>query len=1306
MIYYCKFEISFYFSILITKIVRFLTMNRLLSFVALCCFYFGTTQTQSFDINWSESIKLSTSNSSVELPSFDSKNYSFSQENGITFSAQWEVNGRIDERSAELNSIESIEISKTDLKQLPLATIPNTPVLKVSNAVYRNRSKGHVEISPIYYDNGILKKIIRFSISYRINAQNRRTSSRTTSITNSNLRSGDWYRFAVDTTGVHKLNKNFLNSLGIDTRNINPKNIRIYGHGGKSLPLLNSETVSNDLIENTIQVIGEEDGVFNDSDHILMYAIGPKKYNSDNNSHINPYSDNSYYYVNISQGNGARMSTATEPTANANVTYNTFHNYKFVESDTYNIAKMGRRWFGHRFYVENARAFSFDFPNLIASNPITLRVYVAGASESDTSMKLKVNGSEVDNFTFPPIDNDILARQDSFNNFVTTTSETINIELTYNNNGNPSATAYLDYISIEAECALTSLGTQFEFKHNGTSTQFGIGQFEISNAATISQVWDISNPYQIQLYNNTDAESEFSFKTSLGTLKTYQAVGPDFYVPRKTNNSNVPNQDIKGTVFLDAQGEFRDVDYLIITPNYLKAQAERLAQINRTQNNLNVKVYTLESIYQEFSSGMQDIGGIRNFVKYVYDNASTPSKKLKYLCLFGDASFDYKDRISNNTNIVPSWYSSESFSLITSFISDDYFGMMDSNEGTMSNNNILDIAVGRILAENTQRAKEMVDKVESYYMPETYGSWRNNFLLISDDVDKVSDRIIQSTTEIIAEDVKAAKPFMNVQKIHADSYVQETSSGGARYPLVNKAIFDALEVGAIVVNYFGHGGEDGLAAERIFDKINAKELNNPCKLNCFVTVTCEYTKFDNPLRETAGEYLFWNKKGGAISLITTTRKIYVSVGTAFNKTLSQYLFSYGSDQTMSTGEALRRTKIDPAISNQSQRRLVFYIGDPAIKLPIANPDIRVTKINDEDINTSPQVLKALDSAKIEGTVTDAQGTVLDNYNGVLTATIYDKNIQRSTLANDGTRDSGNNLILLDFEALGEVIFRGQASVTNGKYAFDFIVPRDITVTEGNGKISLYSKSNASLSDNRGYNYDVKIGGVNLNAPEDNTGPTINLYMNDENFVSGGITNEEPTLLANLYDENGINTASGIGHDITALLDGDETNVYRLNPYYVAAIDDYQRGSLSYPLRDLSPGLHTLTLKAWDVYNNASTQEIQFVVFDKDVSLKLTNVLNYPNPFVNYTEFWFNHNSSDVLDVSIQIFTVSGKLIKTIYGQTNAGSKTTSSVSRDLTWDGTDDFGSKIGKGVYVYKLKVSSSSTGMQAEKIEKLVIL
>ena len=217
---------------------------------------------------------------------------------------------------------------------------------------------------------------------------------------------------------------------------------------------------------------------------------------------------------------------------------------------------------------------------------------------------------------------------------------------------------------------------------------------------------------------------------------------------------------------------------------------------------------------------------------------------------------------------------------------------------------------------------------------------------------------------------------MNVKKIHSDSYAQQTSSGGSRYPEVNDAIFDALEVGAVVVNYFGHGGEDGLALERIFDKINAQELNNPNKLSCFVTVTCEFTKFDNPLRPTAGEYLFWNKKGGAIALITTTRQIFINVGVQFNTALSQYLFDYENSQSISMAEALRLTKNDPAVTNNSQRRLVFFIGDPAIKLPLASPEIVVTKINDEDVSSSNNTLQALAPAKIEGYLLNEQGNMI------------------------------------------------------------------------------------------------------------------------------------------------------------------------------------------------------------------------------------------------------------------------------------------------------------------------------------------
>ncbi len=1261
-------------------------------------------QNQQFEINWEGSKVFSSGISNIELPYFDAKHYNYSEENGITFTAQWNAGFEINPKNVTILSIESETIILSDLKNLKLSSIPQSFQYKVYNTKSRGKASNTIVASALFKENGVVRKVKRFTISYKKNTF-QRVMSANAQLQSSVLKSGQWYRFRVDTTGVFKLTKKFFRDLGINTGTVNPKNIKIFGQGGKSLPLVNNQTIAFDLIENAVRFVGEEDSVFNDEDYLLFYAIGPKYYNEENNSHINPYSDAAYYYVQISSGNGLRVNPANSPTGNADVTFSTFHDYKFIESDEYNIGQMGRRWFGHRFYFENARTFSFEFPNLVTQNPLKLKVYAAATAESNTSMEVKANGNVIDNLSFNAIDYGILGTQDIFNGSINSNSDLVTIDLNYNNSGNPSAKAYLDYISIEAERELKSIGQQFQFKHNAMPTLSGIGEFSISNASNISEVWDVTDPYNPVSYSNENNTTEFSFKTVLGSEKKFQTVDlTDTFTPTQVSNRIVQNQDLKGTVFLNQQGQFEDIDYLIITPHFLQNQAEQLARINRIQNNLNVKVVTLESIYLEFSSGMQDIAGIRNFVKYIYDNASDTNKRLKYLCMFGDASFDYKNRISNNTNIAPSWFSINSFSLTNSFVSDDFFGMMDNNEGAMSNADKLDIAVGRILADSPQGAEEMVRKIELYYKEDAYGSWRNNFLLISDDVDKLSDKSIQETTDFIAEDVKQSKPFINVKKIHADAFQQESSSAGARYPQVNDAIFDALEVGAVAVTYFGHGGEDGLSQERIFDKINAQELNNLNKLNCFVTVTCEFTKFDNPLRPTVGEYLYWNKNGGAISLITTTRQIFISVGIQFSTTLSQYLFDYNNTQNISMAEALRLTKIDPSVTNSFQRRLVFYIGDPALKLPLAKPDIIVTKINDENITTSNSELQALSTAKIEGYVANEQGSILNNYSGTLTATIFDKNIQRSTLGNDGTTENGQ-LIVMDYQAMGEVIFRGQASVENGIFEINFIVPRDIIVPVGNGKISLYSKTENQLSDQRGYNFDIKIGGVNLNAPEDNIGPTIELFMNDESFVSGGITNENPTLLAKLYDENGINTASGIGHDIVATLDGDETNPYILNDYYIADVDSYQSGSLSYPFRNLSPGLHTLSLKAWDVYNNASTKEIQFVVFDQNQSLELTNVLNYPNPFINYTEFWFNHNSSGLLNVAIQIFTVSGKLVKTINTQTNTGNGV-SSISRDITWDGTDDYGNKIGKGVYIYKLKVKSTTTGLESEKIEKLVIL
>lgn len=1266
-------------------------------------------QQKQFNINWNGTKLLKNDFDNIEVPAFNAEHFSYDDSKGLVFFAQWTGNGSlVDENSVLLVNVIYETIAALELKDLDPALISETPQYQFFNTNARGKVGYYFELNPIIKERGVFKKITSFTIQYNSLTSRSGFSERNqNTITNSVLSSGEWYRFYIDASGVFKLSKSFLGSLGINTNAVDPRTIKIYGNGGRMLPLSNSANYPFDVVENAVKFVGEEDGSFDNSDYILFYGEGPKNYNQESDTNINLYTDKTYYYVNISSGNGKRIQSMPTIAGAADVQISTFQDYQFYEVDQFNLAKLGRRWFGDSFDIENQRIYDFDFPNLVSSEPVSFKIAVGAVSEVPTIMTVNVNGTAVSNLTLSAItEGSVLASGATYNNALNITTDAISVALNYNNSGNPSGRAYLDYINIEATRELIYEGNQLVFKNRVVNTLPGIAEYTISNASAVKEIWDITDRFNVSNSINLENANSLSFKAQAGEERLYVAFSNSNVLQPKTDSrTTVANQNLKGTIFNNAQGAFEDIDYIILSPNQFLSQAERLAQINRDQYNLNVKVIDIQLIYNEFSTGSQDIAALRNFIKYVYDNASTPNNRLKYLCLFGDGSYDYKDRIRNNTNLVPSWYSTNSFSLSNSFVSDDFFTMLDANEGSMNNSDRMDIAVGRILAEDVQRAKEMVDKIASYYAPEAYGSWRNNVLLISDDVDEQWERVLQETTDGIGTNVEQEKPFLNMVKIHSDAFEQESSAAGDRYPKVNKAIKDAIEVGALVVNYFGHGGEDGLAKERIFDKFDAQTVNNICKYNLFVTVTCEYTKFDDPNRDTAGEFTFWNKTGGAIGLITTTRQIFVTVGVSYNEVLEDYLFAFGSNEYPSMAEALRLTKIDNRISGLTQKRLVFFIGDPAMKLSIAKPDVRLTHVNDSPITQPIDTLKALSYTKLAGEIVDLNGAVLSNYNGTLTATVFDKQIPRQTLGNDGVSDASGTIIL-DFNTLGEVLFKGQASIKNGQFEFDFIVPRDIGIPVGNGKVSFYAQTTNPLSNEAGANFDIKIGGINENAPEDNIGPLLNLFMNDENFVSGGITNESPTLLAKLQDDNGINTASGIGHDITAVLDGDETNPIVLNDYYQANVDDYTNGVVSYPFRDLEPGLHTLKIKAWDVYNNSSTAEIQFVVYDKDEELVINNVLNYPNPFVNYTEFWFNHNSVEPLDISVQIFTVSGKLVRTLNGQTTGGSKSVSSLSKDIIWDGRDDFGDKIGKGVYVYKLKVKSNRLNKQVEKIQKLVIL
>lgn len=1217
---------------------------------------------------------------------------------------QWEDSNFVDPSSLQVMNVRYGSLSASEMDEINKDFIPNSLQYSISTSEAREKLYTIFNISPVVLNNGSYQKVISFSIDYTYGGSRRSVDP--PPITNSVLAQGQWFKFKVENTGIHKIDKSFLNQLGINSDNINPQNIKIYGHGGKSLPLLNALNTTYDLPEIAIQVVGEEDGRFDNSDHILFYATNTEGYVNDNDSHLNPYSDDSYYYITTSGGRGKRVQNMVEPSGAIEHTITQFDDYQFHEKDEENPTKLGRVWYGNRFDINREQNYNFSFPNIVANEPMKVVIKAAAASESQTSLAISINESSLNPLVFARLRRGVLLSLRNYQGNVPASSESVAFKFVYSNGGNPSSVAYLDYISIEATRKLMGVDGQLAFRNKNTANLSGVGEYQISNASQFTQVWDVTNPYFITSKQNSNNASSLTFKQTMGEVREYVALNPNnYYAPVKIPNSSVSNQDLKGSVFRDDSGNFRDVDYIIITAPFLIQPALRLANHHKNLQGLNVKVVTTDKIYEEFSSGKQDISAIRNFIRYVYYNASDPSKRIKYVGILGDTSIDYKNRLANNNNIVPTFHTVRNDDEVNSFMSDDFFGNMGPAEGTIGGHSYdangvkmididrLDIAMGRMLVDNVSLANAMVDKIINYTSKSSYGNWRTNFVLVSDDADSRSEDQLQRSLDELGDEISEKKPFINVKKIHSDAFQQQTSAGGDRYPEVNEAIISAFDVGSIILNYFGHGGEEGLAHEAIFTKENALALRNKDNLPCVVTVTCEFTKFDNPLRITAGELTYQNREGGAISLVTTTRAVLINVGIEFNKRLANPMFGYDEEVPTVPAEALRLAKVDMGSAN---RRAIFYIGDPAMPLAFPKSDIQITKLNGVPIDEATDTLKALSKVKFEGEMRTSTGQLMNDYNGTLEVKVFDKNVMRRTLDND------NNNVFLDFVTLGEGLFNGRASITNGHFDFEFVVPRDIQIPVGKGRISLYAQRNNQLEDQTGVNLDVDVGGLNQNAPEDNEGPLIRLYMNDDSFVSGGITDNSPILLVKLEDENGINTASGIGHDIVAILDGDETNPYVLNEFYQTEVDDFTKGTASFKFNNLSDGLHTLTLKAWDVYNNSSVSEIQFVVAGSD-KLEISRVLNYPNPFVSYTEFWFNHNRPfEPLDVQVQVFTVTGKVVFT----QNKTISTEGYLSRDLVWNGRDDFGDRIGKGVYVYKITVKSTLTNQRVEKFEKLVIL
>lgn len=1274
-----------------------MTKKKLLFILITFCVFFINAQeknSKKFELFWTENQTLKVDrNTSIKLPLVDSQ---FVNDQLIpNYSTQWAVDAQVNVLNYSIQNVQYESFNIGNYPDFNVYLIQDRIDSEFKIVKDSKQTMAVFQIVPFIREGNAIQRIKSFELVYELITDNQR-NQKTSSVKNSIMSAGTWFKFAVDTSGVYKIDRNFLQNLGLNMNNIDPKNIRIFGNGGGMLPFKNGDFRYDDLQENTIYISGEDDHKFDATDFVLFYAKGPHQWKNISNLNLqnishqqNIFSDQAFYFITVDNGLGKRITNEIVNTGVAISTITTFQDYTFFEKDKINLFGIGQQWFGDDFNIQNTRSYTIPFKNLDINQDVFVRVRGVSVSSTSSNMNVKVNGQDLYTLNYPAVITGALTKAYATERItpIKLSGNNVKVEIIFNNNGNPSAKAYVDFVEVIGTKQLIADGKQFSFRNFNSANQSGVVEYQIQNATNIQEVWNVTDFHNPQRILNQANSGNFNFKTTGGNLKEFVALNSnDFYTPKQLTNPKQENQNLHS---------LKDLDYIVITQDYLMSQAERLAKHHRDNNNFRTKVIDLKHIYNEFGSGSKDITAIRDFVKHLYDNASSTDKKIKFITFLGDASYDYKDRIKGNNNIVPVFEAYESFNKATTFVTDDFYGMMDANEGGMSTLDKQDVVTGRIPVTTVQEADQVITKILNYYNAQSMGDWRNLITLLADDVDAAGEEVLQADLEKIAISLQTQKPIFNIKKIYADAFKQEISSGGERYPEVNMDINNAIEKGTLIFDYFGHGGEDGFASERILGVPEIQSWKNFNTLPLFITVTCEFSRFDNPLRPTAGEYVMWNSVGGAAHLISTTREVFINVGSVINDYLMKVLLSY-NNENYTIAESLMHTKNN---FSTSQRFFIYSLGDPAMKLAVPRPKIVLNKMNGKNFTQPLDTIKALSLNSFEGLVTDNLGNTLTDFNGTLDATVYDKAIIKSTLRNN-FRGAGYT-VPLQFESLESKLFKGKAKVTSGIFKFEFIAPKDIRISYGKGKISLYA--NNQIIDKSGFDLNVVVGGVNTNAPEDKIGPTIKLYLNDESFLDGGNTNQSPILIAKLEDASGINTSiTAVDHDIVAILDGNQSNPIILNDFYETELNNFKKGSLSYQLRNLKTGLHTLTLKAWDTYNNSSEVTITFYVVS-DAELLLENVLNYPNPFINYTEFWFNHNKpNEPLEVQIQIFTVSGKLVKTI----NQTIQTTGGLARSINWNGLDDFGDKIGKGVYLYKLKVKSILSSIKGEKIEKLVIL
>jgi hypothetical protein len=1106
------------------------------------------------------------------------------------------------------------------------------------------------------------------------------------------LSSGNWYKVSVEEDGVYKITYSLLQKMGIDPSKIDPRKLRVYGNPGGMLPQPNNTARISDLVENAIHVQGEADGKFDKSDYILFFGSGPDKieYNVNRNIHLyenNLYTDQNFYFLTVGEDNGKRITES--PNLGAGYPPVTrFKDFIFHEVDNHNELSSGRDWFGEKFAL-GVTQYAFDFPVSGIPNDAAIRFVSCVLGQTHTTGKFKVFVNDVNIAEQPvaPISNTNrygekgIHRRDTISILGSTVNaeakNAIRVQYQYEK-GTGFSQGYLDYFLMSFDRDLALYNTQTIFV-SPSSLNNPISQFQISSVNDPITVWDITDISNIKSQSFDHSNSTASFSTSTTQLKRFIAFkGTE--QPKLVGK--VSNQNIRGLSV---------PNLVIVTHPDFVSEAQRLAEHRASFSGWSVHVVTTEQVYNEFSSGRQDVTAIRDFVKSFYNKSSST---LKSLLLFGKCSYDYKDRIDNNTNFVITYESRNSMMPLETYSSDDYFGFLEDTEGLWAErpqpqNHTLDIGVGRLPVKLIAQAKTVVDKIIHYDTNrDMLGYWRKQLAFVADDgnsEDGFSD-IHQEQSNDLTKFIESIDPSFDSKKLFMGSYIKRLRGSSETIPEMTSDIIRSFDKGSLIINFTGHGGEDQWTDENVFNSSIITDLDN-YRYPFLVTATCEFGRHDDPGDISGAEESVVRENGGSIGLVTTARPVNSTTNFNLNMAFYDALLEKVNNTYRTIGEVFRHTK-NNSISGVANRNFSL-LGDPSLTLALPS---NVVQINQLQTANGSDTVKALSKVIATGEVKSSSNEKLADFNGIVEATLFDKETKLITI--------GRNDPPFAYTEWKNALFRGRATVKDGEFKIEFMVPKNIAYQVAQGKFSLYAFDPVTNRDANGYYSDFKIG-ESEGIISDTYGPDIKMYLGDTSFEPGGTVAPDTRLIARLEDETGINISTyGLGNGLIAVLDGG-IEQYALNDYFVSDTDNYTDGWIDFPIQDLEPGHHTLTLTAWDVNNNSSQSSLDFIVTGEEIRVETFGT--YPNPFVDKSTLFFTHNrSGDELQAQVFIQKPTGEVVGT--AEINVPQ---SGHRVDLMEINTGAMGDKkLAPGLYLARLIVRSLTNGSKNEQVTKLIIL